>query len=974
LFEITLADFTARWERGEAPRVEEYLDRLRPDQRVEMIYREFCLAGWAGLDPRPGDYLARFPAEAGALDRLFGVHDLLGSSRLRLWAGPEPAPPPEVGDEVGPYRLIRDLGRGAFARVFLAEQADLDDRLVVVKVSTRVTPEPALLARASHPHIVEVLWHGLVDDGSLQVICMPFLGGASLAAVLAERRRRGARPGSGRDLLDDLDRASAAGYLPPAVGRPARELVARLSYPGAAAWVVARLAEALDFAYGRGVLHGDVKPSNVLLTADGTPMLLDFNLAVGWRPHPAGPGARGLPGEAGGTLAYMAPERLRTVADPARAAPPTAADRHRADIYSLGVVLLELLTGRAPDLPGGRPLSLQELASAYVSSREHGGEVMIRAARSPLPAGLRSVLARCLAPDPADRYRRASELAEDLDRWRADRPLAFAREPSKALGLLRWARRQRLALAAAATGLAVAGLATAIAWWQSESVRRVRAAQSDEQTYSEESGAFLLRRPGVGVINAQGNPAEVARRNLNRYGVLDPGGGWRQRDEFRKLPPSKRGDLEVWLLEQSLRFAHALSERPDSPGDWQRALISLERVAASSPFSPLRAECRALRRQLGLPEPSPGADDAPRSRASPPRWMEEYLLGVEAELRGDARGAMERYKTVLALRPRSFWANYRGAVVASLLEDYDEAVNRFRECVGQRPDNPDLRRQFASCLYWDGRYEEAAEQCDKAQSLDPDRAETYVTRLFLRIPLKQFQNFVKDDNLYDALTGRDGRGASDAPALDLAHPAPGLLGGQGGASFGRRAPIAPDFDEITVRNGLAFALWGAGRSDLAVGQLDRVLEMNPDDLWARYDRATFRRGLRRADADRDFALVVQHPQVETLIRKLPSAISAFHQTATSLIRQGDAEEAVQTARRGVRLADRHGVMQAESYYVLARAYALAAKTDPALARDALESLGRAYEFSPGHAQSWYLRDPLFTDLRADHGLSPFEFR
>ena len=97
--------------------------------------------------------------------------------------------------------LLRELGEGGFARVFLAEQADLDHRLVVVKVSTRITPEPRLLARARHSHIVEVLWHNLIDDGSLQLVCMPFLGGATLAAVLADRKRRGGRPRSGRDLL-----------------------------------------------------------------------------------------------------------------------------------------------------------------------------------------------------------------------------------------------------------------------------------------------------------------------------------------------------------------------------------------------------------------------------------------------------------------------------------------------------------------------------------------------------------------------------------------------------------------------------------------------------------------------------------------------------------------------------------------------------------------------------------------------------
>src|SRR5690606_13917405 len=114
----------------------------------------------------------------------------------------------DAGDEIGPYHLVRELGQGGFARVFLARQTDLEDRLVVLKVTTRPTTEPRLLARAPHAHIVPVLREATTPDG-LQLLCMPFLGGASLSAALAERRGLGRRPTTGLDLLADLDRVSA---------------------------------------------------------------------------------------------------------------------------------------------------------------------------------------------------------------------------------------------------------------------------------------------------------------------------------------------------------------------------------------------------------------------------------------------------------------------------------------------------------------------------------------------------------------------------------------------------------------------------------------------------------------------------------------------------------------------------------------------------------------------------------------------
>src|SRR5262249_33148116 len=195
---------TARWQRGETPGAEPYLARLRPGSAelgVELVYREYCLAELAGRHPDPSEFLARFPEHGTVLERLFALHRVCSSSQLRRWADPalEDDPLPEVGDEIGPYVLTRELGRGSFARVFLAEQSDLENRPVVVKVTTRPTREPWLLARARHANIVEILSHAMVDDGAFefQLICMPFWGGATLAAVLAEGRQRGLRRGAG---------------------------------------------------------------------------------------------------------------------------------------------------------------------------------------------------------------------------------------------------------------------------------------------------------------------------------------------------------------------------------------------------------------------------------------------------------------------------------------------------------------------------------------------------------------------------------------------------------------------------------------------------------------------------------------------------------------------------------------------------------------------------------------------------------
>ena len=331
-FSDLIAVFTDRWEQGQGQgqgqgqpvAVEEYLPGLTSDAAVELIYHEFCLAESAQARPDPAAYLARFPEHAEALERMFALHEALSVGRLREMVDPS-AHLPRAGDEIGPYRLLREMGRGAFARVFLAEQSDLGDRLVVVKVATRPSQEPTLLGRSRHPNIVEVLRHIDDPDSGLHLVCLPFLGGATLGAILEARRSGGAdrhsarrlRPRSGRDFLADLDRASAPEYRATSGPRAARAELARGSHARAVAWVVARLAEALDHAQRRGVTHGDVKPSNILVTADGVPMLFDFNLAVDWHEDDRNraPGDPRAGADRGGTLAYMAPERLRAMTE-----------------------------------------------------------------------------------------------------------------------------------------------------------------------------------------------------------------------------------------------------------------------------------------------------------------------------------------------------------------------------------------------------------------------------------------------------------------------------------------------------------------------------------------------------------------------------------------------------------------------------------------------------------------------------------
>ena len=433
------AEMTLRWQDGDRVGVESYLARypdLGDEALVALIYEEFCLREDADEDPDPAGFEARFPAVASGLRRVLDIHGLVGSGQSSPSAPQAPAIPfPEAGQTIAGFRLVEELGRGAFARVFLAEERQLADRPVALKVARAGSREPQTLARLQHTHIVPVHSYRTDPATGLHLLCMPYFGRVTLAQILADPRVRVAR--SGADLVEALDRLrpSEGPNLARSAGRSA---LAGRTFAQAMAWWGARMAEALGHAHDRGVLHRDVKPSNVLVTDDAMPMLLDFNLAR----EVAVDDPEAPPHVLGGTLDYMAPEHLEALAE----GTVDGVDG-RSDIYGLGVVLYEALMGVRPFTTPREALSVGEALLTAAAMRRSGAP-RLRTIRPEVPAALEAVVRRCLAPEPSDRYATAADLVIDLQAVADDRSLRFAREPL-ANRSYRWFRRNRRPLAMA---------------------------------------------------------------------------------------------------------------------------------------------------------------------------------------------------------------------------------------------------------------------------------------------------------------------------------------------------------------------------------------------------------------------------------------------------------------------------------------------------------------------------------------------
>lgn len=333
------------------------------------------------------------------------------------------------GARIDDFEIIRLLGRGAFGHVYLARQLSLD-RQVALKVSANRGSEGRTMARLEHQHIVQVFSEKVEPDFNQRLLCMQLVPGVGLEKIIGalhpkDVARAPDSTWTGSDLLAVIDRSPA---LPSALDPLAlrdREALSQMDDVQATAWIGERLADALDFAHRHGVLHRDIKPANILVDPYGRPMLADFNISS----QPVGGESDGEE-MFGGTFAYMAPEHLDAF-NPSDSTGPDAVTA-RSDIYSLGLVMNQLLAGRLPvPLPDRKENMADTLRAASAVRRRSRP-----ACQSGLPSARKTLartIGRCIEPCPEDRFASGAELGEQLEGCRqlrgAERRMPRPRAP-----------------------------------------------------------------------------------------------------------------------------------------------------------------------------------------------------------------------------------------------------------------------------------------------------------------------------------------------------------------------------------------------------------------------------------------------------------------------------------------------------------------------------------------------------------------
>ena len=613
------------------------------------------------------------------------------------------------------FQIVGELGRGTFSRVYLARQTSLSGRLVVLKISSVRLREAERLARLQHTNIVPI--YSVHEYQQHSVLCMPWFGSATLKDVI-ETLRSSTQTKDGGSLLSTVtacdsktllamtslpgkakaERQDPAGSESGTLMSASRSPLAGLNLEQSALWIVRQLAEGLQHAHAKGILHRDLKPANVLLTEDGQPMILDFNLAAEAEDSLA------TDEIAGGTLPYMSPEQIASI-DSFRSV------NVASDVYSLGVILFELLTGRLPfsKNEGDRKAMIAERWAASIVPRRIVPRLSVDA---------ESVIQKCLAPDPAHRYQTAQELSDDLDRHLHHLPFRYAANRSLGERLRKWGRRHpRIASVSGVVVLSIAALlGMGTLWWQGQHQLQI---VSLRQQYGE----FTRQVPqlhAVAYSAAIGDGSrDLAVQNLKSaltpFGVNSPSelevamarfsmaiSG----DEVLRL---SREIQELTLFLKKLESNEDASEsftqqsatqNSDDSGLSKSASVDDYLKATQLVFDHRFAEAMGLLRVL--------------SDRYPDRFPILFLRGIMERLQGDHEAAESLLTAAIALEPNIAQTWYQRGAGRFLRKKYSEAISDFSRVLEIDPNLDQARVARAMACQAAGRIPEALEDLNVA--------------------------------------------------------------------------------------------------------------------------------------------------------------------------------------------------------------------------------------------------------------------
>lgn len=938
--ELVRVDMELSWENGHRRSLDEYcqlLPELFADSEAleQVAYEEYRLRFQHGESASPEEYERRYGMSTSHWKH-FAPQQLVGASDANLknsdtslsviWDDTQRLVDdivefPGCGEDFLDFRLERELGRGAFARVFLARQGDLADRRVVLKVASGRTLEPQHLARLQHTNIVPV--YSVHQSGELTAVCMPYFGSHTLANFIGELKPGKGLPQSGQALLSTLpvqnedtqirngesfrQVTSTTPTDDESCNRVKVENFSRSSYSEAIVGLMLQIVAGLQHAHERGIVHRDLKPANILLTDDGRAMILDFNLSENLIVN--GPTSLAV----GGTLPYMSPEHLAAVAKGGRV-------DFRSDIYSLGMIFFELLTGARP-FPVHHG-SFEAVVEQMLDDRGASAP-SVRGVNADVSPAVEAIVGRCLQANPKARYRSVAELHEDLERHVANLPLRHAPNPSLKERVAKWARRHpRLSSAASVATVAlmlfsVAGFFGLRLW--------------ADQAFQRFASRLPMARAALSIPEddpqlLQDGMANV-RSSLQQYGIVDA--NWHRPLKYRVLATNDRRQLDVGLSELAYLMATATVRTANAgsgdagldealkwnqlatgflPREQQPRAYILQRaeILESLGESEEAAETRTLAEEQtsngpldeflhvqsllsdrcfedALPLITALRDGNP---TDPVYWL---LLGDTHAGLAQLERAEECFSTSAALLPESYMSLHHRGLCRMDLRDYDSALEDFDAVLNVRPDLPPclLNRALAHAAL--GNPREAI--ADFTKALESGATPTRI--FFLRA-----RSYEKIGDAKSAAEDR-ATGLRLTPTDEESWIARGyarLAGDPEGALADFRQALSQNPHSLSaLQNIVHVTADRLDRPEEALSSLNRMLEIDDTNLFALAGRAVLlaRQG-RRKEAIADVQRLLRASKEPTHLFQVACALSH-----TSVINEGDAAKGLLMLNRAV---------------------------------------------------------------------------
>jgi tetratricopeptide (TPR) repeat protein len=712
---------------------------------------------------------------------------------------------------------------------------------------------------------------------------------------------------------------------------------------------MARLGEGLAHAHERGILHRDLKPANILFSEDGQPMLLDFNLAVD--------ASENSLGQVGGTIPYMAPEHIQAFLD------RTTTVDARADLYGLGIIFYEFLTGR-------RPFEINSLERSRFSEmiRERTQPPpKVRSFNRAVPPAVESIVRKLLQPNPDHRYQSARDLVEDLERELVHLPLKHASNPSvRELARKFTQRHPRLfPLTIAITAFLFSVVLLGMLRNESRTNSTLEAVNLRNE--------FLSVSPALQMeLNVQSDKERRERAifqtqyRLAKYGVLDDP-NWQQRPSLASLPEHERtrvreeiGLLLVQLARNVVGFSGSTSD-PEAVATGARlnqlaeGCFGTDRVPSFLKHQ--REWLTSLQEQGASASASPVAnafsDDSLRT------GQDYFLVGSEYLATGRTRDAIEYLRKATHLQPNNPAAQFALAWAYQTQGQFERALERYQFVVSLYPEDHRAYFNQGTIHLSQGRYEKACESFDLALERAPNDGDSLKHRGLVRVRLAQVyrQNPTKKE-LSDKLLLNAVDDYSRSLELKFTPIQVYFLRAQAFDLLGEKTKAEADranAAKLTPGTETDFLVRGSSRLTSnpinvagALSDFQEAERLNPGSLRAIHNQAhVLSEHLQRPEE----ALA----RLDAALKMFPESAATLGGRAVLLARLGKRTEAHKTAEYCLTLQQ-----DAKVHYQIAGVFALCAKDHPEDARRALAHLQRAIQL--GFAD--------LAQLEKDHDLDP----